>query len=118
MVGLSETDLYNVAYDRGDGVRLITALSRLRDTTPAYKAAWDKIATWRGRADFMPPFEFFAEALNGEGGRVALIRDLGPDAADTIDEFLSAALDFERDHVPVHGRFPTLAGNRHDRGKA
>ena len=100
LVGLSETDLYNVAYDRGDGVRLITALSRLRDTTPAYKAAWDKIATWRGRADFMPPFEFFAEALNGEGGRVALIRDLGPDAADTIDEFLSAALDFERDHVP------------------
>ena len=100
LVGLSETELFDLAYDRGDRVRLITTLSKMRDTTLAFKAAWDKIATWRGRVDFMPPFEFFSAALNGEGGRVALIRDLGPDAADTIDEFLSAALDFERDHVP------------------
>src|SRR5690606_14101184 len=51
------------------------------------------------RADFEPPYEFFAHVL-AEMGRERLLARLGPDAADPIDELLSLALEFERRHAP------------------
>jgi len=98
LVGLSEDQLFDIAYER-DG-HILTSLGHKKTDDPAFQAAWEKVTTWRNRADFMPPFEFFSTLLHAEGGRRALLAQLGPDAADPIDDFLSAALDFERDHVP------------------
>ena len=98
LIRLSEDQLYDIAYAR-DG-QVLGALRAKRDAHPSYREAWDTIALWRRRADFTPPFEFFSSVLNAEGGRRALLARLGPEAADPIDDFMSAALDYERDHVP------------------
>jgi ATP-dependent helicase/nuclease subunit A len=51
-------------------------------------------------ADFVPPYELYADLLGRRGGRRALLARLGPDAADPVDEFLNLALAYERNHVP------------------
>ena len=49
------------------------------------------------RADFMPPFEFYAWVLGADGGRRLLAR-LGPDAVEPIEAFLGQALAYEQGH--------------------
>lgn len=98
LIGFTEEQLFDVTYGR-DG-SLLDALRAKTGDDPLFRQAWERIATWRGRADYMPPFEFFSNVLHADGGRKALLARLGPDAADPIDDFLTAALDFEGDHVP------------------
>jgi ATP-dependent helicase/nuclease subunit A len=98
LIGFDEQQLFDLAYGRAGTV--LAALGQKRDTTPAYAQAWERISQWRNRADFVPPFEFFSNVLSAEGGRRDLLARLGPDAADPIDDFLAAALDYEHDHVP------------------
>ena len=62
--------------------------------------AADRLSAWLARADFVPPYELYAEILASEGGRRALLRRLGPEAEDPVDEFLGLALAYEREHVP------------------
>jgi ATP-dependent helicase/nuclease subunit A len=52
------------------------------------------------RADFVPPFEFYAHALTSKGMRRKLLERLGGEAQDPIDEFLSLALAYEAASVP------------------
>lgn len=98
LLGLNEEQLFALAYERSG--TLLDALRDKRSKDAAFAHAWDRITAWRNRADFMPPFEFFSNVLNADGGRRQLLARLGPDAADPIDDFLAAALDFEADHVP------------------
>ena len=98
LVGLDEDALFTLAHNRAG--LLIDELRTRQDEHPDFKSAWTKISAWRARADFMPPFEFFARILRAEGGEKELLRALGPDAAEPIEDFLSAAIDYERDHVP------------------
>ncbi len=98
LIGLSEEALYDLAHGR-DG-RLIDVLSARASEKPDFATAFQRISNWRHRADLTPPFEFYSRILNAEGGRAALLGNLGPEAADPIDDFLTAALDYERDHVP------------------
>ncbi len=98
LVGLTEEQLFEVAYNR-DGT-VLDALRAKQGDDPAFAAAWQQISEWRARADFTPPFEFFSGVLHADQGRKKLLARLGPDAADPIDDFLAAALDFESDHVP------------------
>ncbi|MEL6374407.1 MAG: double-strand break repair helicase AddA [Pseudomonadota bacterium] len=53
-----------------------------------------RLLALRRRADFMPPYEFFARLLD-EGGRTAILERLGPDASDPLDEFLALALNYD-----------------------
>jgi ATP-dependent helicase/nuclease subunit A len=55
----------------------------------------------------MPPYEFFADLLDNQGMRKKLLARLGPDAADSIDEFLNLALTYD------DGASPSLAGFVH-----
>jgi len=52
------------------------------------------------RADFVPPYELYAEILGAEGGRRALLERLGIEAEDPVEEFLGLALAYEREHAP------------------
>lgn len=98
LIGLDEDALFSLAHGRAG--LLIDELRNRQGERDDFQDAWTKISRWRARADFMPPFEFFARVLRAEGGEKALLRDLGPDAAEPIEDFMSAAIDYERDHVP------------------
>ena len=42
------------------------------------------------------PFSFYAWLLGGDGGRARILRRLGPEANDALDEFLELALSYEQ----------------------
>ena len=48
------------------------------------------------RFDSETPFAFFAWLLGGDGGRARILRRLGHEANDALDEFLELALNYER----------------------
>ncbi|NUB17570.1 double-strand break repair helicase AddA, partial [Azospirillum brasilense] len=59
------------------------------------------------RTDFLAPYELFAGLLaapcpadEGGSGRRALLKRLGPDAQDPLDEFLAVCLAFEKTEPP------------------
>src|SRR6266446_5501905 len=99
LFGLSEDELFLLAYDRGNQ-RLWGRLRRLAREYPAMRQAAERLAELLARADFVPPFELYAEILGAGGGRRAMLERLGPEAAEPIEEFLALALAYEREHVP------------------
>jgi ATP-dependent helicase/nuclease subunit A len=99
LFGLSEDELFQLAYDRGND-RLWTRLRRLAREQPAMREAYERLSTLLARADFVPPFELYAEILGTGPGRLAILERLGAEAADPVEEFLALALAYEREHVP------------------
>ena len=86
LVGWSQDDLYAAAYGRK---------GTLWDAVPA-GATRDALLAILNAADFVTPYAFFEGLLSGPlQGRKKLLRRLGPDARDPIDELLSATLAFQ-----------------------
>ncbi len=100
LVGLDDDDLLRFAPGRKGS--LWTALLAAADAGDARLAtAAGIVKQWRRSADFRPPFEFYAELLDGPaGGRARLIARLGPEAADAIDEFMNLALRYDEAEPP------------------
>ncbi|MBI1259484.1 MAG: AAA family ATPase, partial [Chloroflexi bacterium] len=100
LIGLNEDQLYDLAIDRKGSL-----WSALRDsnhkevTTYLHKLISDAAADH--------PYEFFNRILqrpcpaDSVSGLRALRKRLGDDALDPLDEFLSAALSYEHDHIPT-----------------
>ncbi|HEY8874595.1 MAG TPA: double-strand break repair helicase AddA [Stellaceae bacterium] len=99
LFGLSEEELFLLAYDRGKAT-LWSRLQRFAPEHPAMGAAAERLRELLARADFVPPFELYAEILGAGNGRRAMLERLGPEAADPVEEFLALALAYEREHVP------------------
>src|SRR3990170_1587315 len=99
LVGLGEDALFDLAQPRGDR-RLWHELRRRRADDAAFAGADELLAGLLARADFVPPYELYADLLARLGGRRALLARLGPEAADPIDEFMNLALAYERGHAP------------------
>ncbi len=93
LIGLDDDDLLALGVGR-KGTLWKSVIDHAGDN-PRYKAAADTLKRWRSRADFVPPFEFFASILDREGGRTKILSRLGPEAADPIDEFLNLALSYD-----------------------
>ena len=110
LFGLSEErlfDLAHVSHNAGDGGRTGSLWDALRvraqmaDQDDAdLVTIFDQLSRWQGKIDFQPPFDFFAQILGPEGKRRAFVERLGPEADEVIDEFLSRALDFEKNQTP------------------
>jgi len=98
LIGFSEDALYSLAVDRAG--TLWAALETRREETPAFSFAHELLVGARARADFTPPFEFYAHALGPREARKRLLARLGAEANDAIDEFLSLALSYERLNTP------------------
>jgi ATP-dependent helicase/nuclease subunit A len=75
------------------------ALGARRGDAP-YAQAHARLSAWRERADFVPPFAFFAQVLGADGGRRRMLERLGPEAADALEAFLNLALEFEHSGPP------------------
>ncbi|MFO1069302.1 MAG: double-strand break repair helicase AddA [Geminicoccaceae bacterium] len=98
LVGLGEDDLFALAFGR----RPRSLLERLRelagDGRAPFAEVYERLRGWIARADFMPPFEFYASVLGRDRGRERLLARLGPDAAEPIEAFLAQTLAYERGH--------------------
>jgi ATP-dependent helicase/nuclease subunit A len=101
LVGLSEEQLFKLAYGRSGSLwGALRGQGLAADAPPAFAAAWKHLSQLLAQADFMPPYEFYAEVLGRQGGRCKLLARLGLEAADAIDEFLNQALLYEQERVP------------------
>jgi len=100
LFGFSEDDLFALCWNRGKHVTVWQALLSRAGEQPHWKTALDELRTLLNRADLTPPFTFYAELLGAGGGRRRLIARLGPQANEPVDEFLAAALAFEREEAP------------------
>jgi ATP-dependent helicase/nuclease subunit A len=95
LLGWDEHKLYDLAAGRGE--RGLWAELQRR---PEFAETRELLAGFLARADFLPPYELYADLLGRFGGRRRLIARLGREAADPIDEFMNLALAYEREHVP------------------
>ncbi|MBI1245844.1 MAG: double-strand break repair helicase AddA [Alphaproteobacteria bacterium] len=94
LYGFDDDDLFALAWKRE---RHLWATLRARATENAkWAAACAELGAILARADFTAPYELFADLLNARDGRRRMLARLGPDAADPLDEFLSACLVYER----------------------
>ncbi|MCW8862173.1 MAG: double-strand break repair helicase AddA [Rhodospirillales bacterium] len=99
LFGFTDDDLFAFAHGR-EGT-LWRALGAKADTDGGpFLHARERLAALLARADYQPPYEFYARILGAEGGRRAILGRLGRDAEDPIDEFLSLSLAYEREHPP------------------
>jgi ATP-dependent helicase/nuclease subunit A len=91
--GLSDESLMALAISRPG--TLAAALFARRDEREDWHAANDYFQHLRARVDFASPHALLAEALS-RGGRTKILRRLGAEAAEPIDELLTEALAFGR----------------------
>ena len=95
LFGLDQDRLFAVGYGRKSSL-----WSALRDDA-ASSAEVEALSALLAAADFTTPHRFLEEMLSGPlDGRRKLLRRLGAEARDPIDELLAAALRFEADAAP------------------
>lgn len=98
LIGLSESDLFALAHGR-EGPLWHVLIKHRHESTPIGQAAtW--IADLADRADNITPHALLSEVLGEHGGRARLLARLGAEAAEALDELLSAALRHENRHAP------------------
>jgi ATP-dependent helicase/nuclease subunit A len=69
-------------------------------TDARFRAPAETLERWRTRAHRMPPFEFYAALLDGDGMHARMLERLGAEAADAIDELRNLALSYDRVAAP------------------
>ena len=99
LFAIGEETLFDLAYGRGRE-HLWDRLRSRSETNAALRHAAGRLSALLARADFVPPYELYAEILGSDGGRRALLERLGPEAEDPLEEFLALTLAYEREHVP------------------
>ncbi len=105
LIGWSQEQLFELAYDRGN--KPLWRVLRERSTDEPYLTqAHQSLGSLLAMADFTTPARFLEMILSGPlDGRRKLYRRLGLAARDPIDELLSSAMEFERSETPSLDRF-------------
>ncbi len=102
LIGWDQDQLYAVAKGRGKK----SLWSALLDRGGEIEETLGWLRSLLAMADYTTPATFLETILSGPlDGRRKLLRRLGPEARDPIEELLSAALEFERDDVNSLDRF-------------
>lgn len=107
LFGVTEDDLFQIAHNRG-AKTLREALRQAAADKENFAELERRLASWIGRADTAPPFEFFSRVLGPDGGRALFRQRLGVEADDILDEFLALTLAYEQS-----SQAPTLQGFLH-----
>jgi ATP-dependent helicase/nuclease subunit A len=100
LFGLNDNDLFELAFERRTS--LWNVLQAKAKETGRFTEAADLLSRWLLRVDLTPPYEYFLELLgeNGQAMRKRMLTRLGPEAAESLDEFLDLALGFDRESPP------------------
>ena len=99
LFGFSDDDLFAIAWDRAP-LSLREALKRKTGESEVFAAADALLERMAQEALSKTPFAFYAEILGAGGARRRILKRLGPEANDALDEFLNLALDYERRETP------------------
>jgi ATP-dependent helicase/nuclease subunit A len=94
LFGLSDDDLFKLAWQRKGSLR--QALDHYAVTDGKFRDAVKRLDICERRFKTETPFAFYAWLLGGDGGRKRILRRLGHEANDALDEFLELALGYER----------------------
>ena len=94
LFGLDDDDLFKLAWQRRASLR--DALRLHAETNEKFGAALERLEACAHRARHETPFAFYAWLLCGDGGRKRILRRLGAEANDALDEFLELSLGYER----------------------
>ncbi len=94
LFGLDDDDLFTLAWERRGSLR--EALAQHAATNDRLRRAEERLQRCERRVAFETPFAFYAWLLGGDGGRQRILRRLGHEANDALDEFLELALNYER----------------------
>src|SRR5207302_1912049 len=94
LFGLTDDDLFKLAWQRKGSLR--QALTLQAPTDDRFKAALNRLERCERRFVSATPFAFYAWLLGGDGGRARILKRLGHEANDALDEFLELALNYER----------------------
>jgi ATP-dependent helicase/nuclease subunit A len=94
LFGLSDDDLFKLAWQRKGSLR--AALNQHAATDSQFEAALARLSACEARVLQETPFAFYAWLLGGDGGRSRILKRLGHEANDALDEFLELALGYER----------------------
>jgi ATP-dependent helicase/nuclease subunit A len=93
LFGLTDDDLFELAWQRKGSLR--EALGH-RAGDGQFQDALRRLERYEQRFAHETPFSFYAWLLGGDGGRNRILRRLGHEANDALDEFLELALNYER----------------------
>ena len=93
IVGLSEEELFDLAYQR-DG-SLWNELKLKKNENKRYGETYRLLSRMIDLADKLPPYEYFNFILEKENARHLILSRLGEEAVDPISEFLNLAIKFE-----------------------
>ncbi len=94
LFGWREEQLFDLAYGRPGS---LWGALQLREE---FAETRDVLAELLGKADLLAPYELYLELLARRGGKLKLLKRLGPDSGDPIAEFMALALAYEREHLP------------------
>jgi ATP-dependent helicase/nuclease subunit A len=94
LFGLDDDDLFTLASQRRGSLR--QALSHHAATSEKLWDALRRLEACERHFAIETPFAFYAWLLGGDGGRARILKRLGHEATDALDEFLELALAYER----------------------
>jgi ATP-dependent helicase/nuclease subunit A len=94
LFNLTEDELFTLAWNRKGSLR--DALNEHAAERGRFKDALDRLAECERRIQTETPFAFYAWLLGEDNGRARILRRLGHEANDALDEFLELALSYEK----------------------
>ena len=94
LFGLTDDDLLTIAPHRKGTLR--DALNEHATANDKFNAALKRLKDCEEKFANTTPFTFYAWLLGGDRGRARILKRLGPEAVDALDEFLELALSYER----------------------
>ncbi|WP_297583397.1 double-strand break repair helicase AddA [Roseibium sp.] len=100
---LTDEELFEVARETPEKIRpgtLWQMLVKRSEGSEKWQVVRAKLEDWRARADFVPPYEFYARLLGADGGRQAFRARLGVEVDDVLDEFLALTIAYEQAGTP------------------
>jgi ATP-dependent helicase/nuclease subunit A len=98
LFGFDEGLLFDIAWNRKGSLR--AALHEKAGENSQIAAAAARLDELADDARRETPFAFYARLINAHGGRAKILKRLGHEAADALDEFLNLALDYEQSETP------------------
>src|SRR5580700_10068969 len=93
LFGLTDDELFELAWQRKGSLRESLGSHAGDDK---FQDALRRLEQYEQRFAHETPFSFYAWLLGGDGGRNRILRRLGHEANDALDEFLELALNHER----------------------